>query len=350
MNGNNSIKILEKKDKNFPWFLANMEDAPQTLYCLGDISLLNMPSIAVVGARKCSDYGQKVASRIGEMLANSGYVTISGMALGIDTHAHRGALSAGGKTIAVLGCGPDICYPSGNGELYRNICNHGLVVSEYMPGTRPKPWHFPRRNRIISALSQGVVVVEAGLKSGSLITAETAATQGREVMVIPGNINSSYSLGANKLIQDGATIITQLDDIFRICPPPSYADINQLPLTAIHCGTASTVTRPPHGRVASPAEVTAITSDHCGAALDSAAPLYAPLATDLQHNSSYPPQKLGVDEEAVYRQIAFYGTVTCDRLCTALNKKPAFINGIITTLEIKGMIYCTDGKISVAKF
>ena len=306
----NNIKVLEKADKDFPWFLANMEDTPEKLYCIGDTSLLTLPAIAVVGARKCSDYGRQAALKIGEMLAANDIVTVSGLARGIDGFAHSGALGVGGKTIAVLGCGPDICYPRYNRKLYEDICHKGLIVSEYPPATEPLPWRFPQRNRIISALSEAVVVVEAGLKSGSLITAVTAAAQGKEVLALPGNINSPYSVGTNKLIQDGAAIITNLQDILQVISAslPPYATQS----------TFSTM-------------------------MD-----IIPTATGSDTQATV--LNLGTDELLIYNQLEQFGSTTCDQLCGALGKTPAFINGILTALEIKGVVSYSNGKISIAKF
>lgn len=166
MKNSNNIKVIRKGDKAFPEFLSDMEDGLEILYCIGDTSLLRERAAAVVGARKCSEYGRQTALRIGSLLAKNEVVTVSGMACGIDSAAHLGALRQGGKTIAVLGSGPDICYPRSSQKIYKTICDRGLIVSEYPPGTEPRPWRFPMRNRIISALSEVVTVIEAGDTSG----------------------------------------------------------------------------------------------------------------------------------------------------------------------------------------
>ena len=185
--------IIYKEDSIFPEFLKNISDAPLALYCAGDISLLNRDCVAVVGARKCSEYGRQVALKIGETLAKNDIVTVSGMAEGIDASAHLGALKVGGKTIAVLGSGVDVCYPRCNKNLYDRIIDEGLIISEYPFGTKPKPFHFPRRNRIISAISKAVTVVEASSGSGSLITAEIAADRHAWWMESIGSHLLSYS-------------------------------------------------------------------------------------------------------------------------------------------------------------
>ncbi|HHW30440.1 MAG TPA: DNA-protecting protein DprA [Clostridiaceae bacterium] len=201
-------------DKSYPDILYNMYDPPLILYSKGCINLNEM-AVAIVGARKATSYGLKTAEKFAFELASYGITVISGMARGIDSQAHIGALKAGGKTIAVLGCGLDIVYPPENRQLMENIINNGAVVSEYPPGTQPLPYNFPARNRIISGLSHGVVVVEAASKSGSLITADFALEQGKEVFAVPGNINNINSRGTNKLIKEGAKLVSDVEDILE---------------------------------------------------------------------------------------------------------------------------------------
>lgn len=211
------IRMIDREDSLYPEKLYVLgKSAPEKLYCLGDISLLERKSVAVVGARKASPYGKWAAYNIGRKLGECGVVTVSGMAYGCDAEAHRGALDAGGLTIAVLGSGVSVCYPKRNRYLYDAIVKKGgLILSEHPPDTSPLPAFFAERNRIISGLSELVVVTEAGLSSGALITAEFAAEQGRTVMAVPGNMNSLNSIGCNKLIQDGAVIMTGLADLME---------------------------------------------------------------------------------------------------------------------------------------
>ncbi len=169
----------------------------------------------MVGSRKASVYGKKVAETLSNELAQCGITVVSGMARGIDSFAHKGALKAGKRTIAVLGCGVDIVYPKENSELMGYIIKHGAVISEYYPGVRPIPAYFPLRNRIISGLSLGTVVIEAGEKSGSLITANLALEHGREVFAVPGNIDQPLSKGTNSLIKQGAKLVGSVDDILE---------------------------------------------------------------------------------------------------------------------------------------
>ncbi len=207
---------ITRDDSRYPALLCSIHDPPRLLWCDGDVGLLSgKECVAVVGARECTPYGEQAAFEIARDLARSGVVVVSGLAYGIDTAAHRGALEAGGRTIAVLGCGIDVIALQGNRELQGQIAAEHLLISEYPPGTEAAPWNFPQRNRIVSGLSRGVVVVEAGTRSGSLITASLALDQGREVFAIPGNINAPLSVGTNRLIQSGAKLVASVADILE---------------------------------------------------------------------------------------------------------------------------------------
>lgn len=200
-------------DPLFPPLLKEINDPPSILYVLGSPQLLSAPGIAMVGARAASSYGLQVAEHLATELARNGLVITSGFALGIDTAAHRGALAADGKTIAVMGCGLDIVYPSQNKKLHEQIAARGAIISESPLGTMPEGFRFPARNRIISGLSLGVVVVEAAHRSGTLITAHQALEQGRDVFAIPGRIDSPKSEGCHRLIQEGAKLVHNAADI-----------------------------------------------------------------------------------------------------------------------------------------
>lgn len=183
---NTKIKEIKIGDKLYPENLLHIYHPPKTLYILGNEKLLNEPSIAIIGCRRCSDYGKKVSYYFAEELSKREIVIVSGLAKGIDTYAHKGAVKAKGKTIAVLGCGLDIVYPSENIDIYRQIVQTGgAIVSEYPVGTKPEKQHFPARNRIISGLSDGVLVIEAKKRSGTLITVEHALEQGKDVYAVP---------------------------------------------------------------------------------------------------------------------------------------------------------------------
>lgn len=285
----NNIKLIEKEDREYPGLLRQISGAPDRLYCIGDISLLHTRSVAVVGTRKCSEYGRQAALKAGRLLAENRVTAVSGMAAGIDRFVHEGALENGGGTIAVLACGPDICYPRSNKVIYDRIVKNGLIISEYPPGTRPRPWQFPMRNRIISGLCLLTAVIEAGTGSGSLITAREAAEQGRDVMALPGNINSPFSLGTNKLIADGAGIITVLEDILRTAGIDPVMDR---------------------------ADKTA----------------------------------LGGDELRLYKLLAKNGEMTVDEVCAAMQKDSFEVNGLISVMEIKGIVSFCLGKIFIAKY
>lgn len=289
MGENHNISIVKKTDAEYPAALLKIKNPPQSLYCIGDVSLMKQKCLAVVGSRKCSEYGRQTAMKIGKTAAENEVVIVSGMAKGIDSFGHLGALRNGGKTIAVLGGGVNVCYPASNRRLYEEICESGLVISETEPGIKPMPYMFPLRNRIISGLSEGIAVVEAGTSSGSLITAEIAAEQGRDVFAVPGNINSPYSLGTNKLLTDGAIPIATVDDIFTGIGVSPRAAAEQL-------------------------------------------------------------ENLGDDEALIYSFVKNKGETTIDELCAKLGKDAFFVNGIVGVMEIKGLLSFNLGKIFVAKF
>lgn len=230
--GQADVSLLSLGSPDYPELLRNLPDPPTLLYARGDLSVLHQPAVAVIGARTATDYGRRVASRLAGELSAMGLVVVSGAAYGIDAAAHQGALRAGGHTAAVLGCGVDVVYPRTHADLYREIAKQGLLLSEYSLGTPPEGFRFPARNRIISGLVKGVVVVEATEKSGSLITARLALDQGREVFAVPGRIDSPKSAGAHRLIQQGAHLVQTVDDIIEglawacgATAPPSPSEI-----------------------------------------------------------------------------------------------------------------------------
>lgn len=211
--------LLTLADPGYPARLKEIFDPPFVLFCQGDPEALGIPAVAVVGARRPTPYGRAVAERLAADLAGRGCVVVSGLAAGIDACAHRGALRQG-RTVAVLGSGLDVIYPWENRALARDIAGRGAVVSEYAFGTPPLAEHFPVRNRIISGLALGLVVVEAARKSGSLITAHLALSQDREVMAVPGNVTSELSVGPNALIREGARPVGSWEDVAEALPSP----------------------------------------------------------------------------------------------------------------------------------
>ena len=211
------FRFLARSQAAFPPLLRAIHDPPAGLFVRGeaDADLLVRTAVAIVGARACSAYGRQVARGLGRDLAAAGLVVISGLARGIDSEAHRGALESSGATVAVLGCGIDRDYPAAHRELAREIAASGLVVSEYAPGVEPAPWRFPARNRIVAGLCAATIVVEARERSGALITADFALEEGREVFAVPGEITSALSAGANALLRLGAVPLTCVQDVLE---------------------------------------------------------------------------------------------------------------------------------------
>jgi len=209
-------RVLSCWDRDYPPWLRQMPDPPIILYCRGEVRPEDEKAVAVVGTRRATAYGLEVAGRLARSLARAGLTVVSGLARGIDTCAHREALAAGGRTIAVLGSGLDRVYPAENRCLCGDIVTRGAVLTEYPPGTTALPHHFPARNRIIAGLARGVVVVEAPLQSGALITADWAERLGRPVMAVPGPITRRESAGCNRLIRDGAHLVEGVEDILCV--------------------------------------------------------------------------------------------------------------------------------------
>ncbi|MDF2654301.1 MAG: dprA [Bacillota bacterium] len=283
------IKKVKLGEKDYPELLNYIANPPAILYYQGDITLASDPLIAVVGARKASPYGKWAAYHLSEKLSEYGVGVVSGMAYGVDSYAHKGAVDNNGRTVAVLGCGVDICYPASNRALKEEILKTGLILSEYEPGIPPLPFRFPMRNRIISGLCIGTVIVEAGLNSGSLITADCAAEQGRNIYAVPGNINNVSSFGANKLIKDGAVPLIVFDDIID------------------------------------------------------------ELGIDRSGQKRNQKIELGEDERKIYDYIRKNGEVTTDDVCRNTGRQPSQVNSIVTILEMKGLLQTSLGKIFIAK-
>lgn len=221
-----------KASAEYPAELLDLPNAPDLLFTLGARHTLDAPRVAIVGTRDCTGYGDRTARQIAAAIARAGGCIVSGMARGVDACAHRAALEAGGKTVAVLGTGVDVPYPRGHARLHAQIAEHGLVLSESAPGTAAFRGCFPRRNRIIAALAQVTIVVEAGHKSGALLTAKNALDLGRTVAAVPGPIDSPNSAGTNELLRDGAHVIATLDDALALAGYPAapkvpLPDLNQ---------------------------------------------------------------------------------------------------------------------------
>lgn len=211
-----SMKTVIYGSENYPDILLNLPDPPVVLFYIGDLErFLAMPAIALIGSRRCTTYGRKVARTLARDFVRSGVAVVSGLARGIDGEAHKGVIEAGGVTMAILGSSLDICYPPEHDRLFEKIMEKGVILSEYPPGTEPAKYRFPERNRLISGFSKGVVVVEAGRKSGTMITVNTALDQGRDVFAVPGEVTGALSMGTNMLLRDGAGVVISAADVLE---------------------------------------------------------------------------------------------------------------------------------------
>lgn len=212
------IKVLPMTAPDYPPCFHELTDPPPLLFLRGRLSFLHGPAVAVVGARKSTETGRSIAESLGRVLGAAGFTVVSGMARGVDGAAHRGALAVGGKTLAVLGSGLDVVYPPVHRALFRQMEKSGLLVSEFLPGEQPLPHHFPKRNRLIAALAQAIIVVEAGKRSGALITVDHGLDLGREILAVPGSPLKPQSRGTNALIRDGARLVQDPEQIVSELP------------------------------------------------------------------------------------------------------------------------------------
>lgn len=223
---------IRRDEPGYPASLLDLgEDAPKTLYCVGDPDVLSMPSLGIIGARKFTPYGSAIARRFSNWAAGRGVCVVSGAAVGCDQEAHRGALAADGTTVAVLGCGADVVYPSGSSELLDAVKDSGCIVSELPWGTRPARWTFVRRNRLIAALSDALLVVEAGLPSGTFSTAEMANDLSRPVLAVPGSIFAPECRGTNRLLHQGALIASEISDVAAVLRIETLGESHELAVT-----------------------------------------------------------------------------------------------------------------------
>ena len=231
-------RLLCCTQADFPPQLERMDDPPAALFVAGDAGMLLQPQLAIVGARNASPGGRRNAAAFARALAMRGLAITSGLAEGIDAAAHKAALATTGSTVAVVGTGPDIVYPRHHADLAAAVAEQGVLVSEFAPGTRARPGHFPRRNRVIAGLSLGTLVVEAGLRSGSLITARLAAECGREVFALPGSIHHPLARGCHRLIRDGARLVESVDEILAALTPLARAQGADLRARLVRSGNA----------------------------------------------------------------------------------------------------------------
>lgn len=227
------IKEIKIEDEKYPNQLKEIKNPPNKIFLVGNEKILQSDGIAVIGSRCNTEYGEKYATKFSKELAKQGLTIISGMAVGIDGFAHKGALSVGGKTIAVLGSGFNNIYPEENKELFKQIIeNDGAIITEYEPDVKPNSENFPKRNRIVSGLSKGVLVIEAVYRSGTSITAKLAQNQGRKVFCIPSNLERKNGVGTNQLIKEGASLVTNIDDILNAIKVERKAENNEVKIPA----------------------------------------------------------------------------------------------------------------------
>jgi DNA processing protein len=243
------VRALTWNDDAYPALLKEIDDAPPVLYMRGDLSTVDGWAVSVVGTRRPTPYGRQVAEELTYQLSSNRICIVSGLARGVDAIAHRSAIQAGGRTVAVLACGLDIVYPPEHAKLAREIMDHGALISEYPLGTQPRGDYFPRRNRIMSGVSLGVLVVEGDVKSGAIITARWAADQNREVFAAPGSIFSPQSRGTNGLIQQGAKLVQKVEDVLEelnLTMAPHQIEMQEfMPATDTEAGLLRHITKEP---------------------------------------------------------------------------------------------------------
>ncbi|MBU1248076.1 MAG: DNA-processing protein DprA [Proteobacteria bacterium] len=303
------MNVLTWGDPRYPTKLRNIPDPPLALYYVGDLSLLKNPSLAVVGARKCSEYGLKLTRTISEQLSHMGLTIVSGLAMGIDREAHQGGLAGIGSSIAVVGAGLDHPYPIENMDVRRALENRGLVLSEFAAGVIPEPNNFPFRNRIISGLSLGVLVAEAANKSGSLITARLAGEQGREVFALPGPLGQPTFVGCHTLLKQGACLVESSEDILRELAFAIDSEI-ELPSRA-------PLSKPKPGEPE---------------------PVELPQPQAQPRSGPALPQGLEPDEATLFTCLKPVERMHIDVLCRTLDWDSARVSQTLLMLEIKGMI------------
>lgn len=317
------IRLLTLPDSAYPAFLRELPDPPPVLYYVGRLpDWERRPVLGVVGSRKASAYGQTSAKRIGYQIARCGGIVATGLARGIDSLAAEGALSGGGQVVGVLGCGVDVVYPRENRWLYRDVCRSGCLLSEYPPQTQPLANHFPVRNRIISGLSDGVIVVEAGEKSGALITAELALEQGRDVFVVPGNIDNPACAGSNRLLRESGLAVTCGWDAIQEYLP-RYPET----ITEFHGGNTVVATE---AKVASPVALPTEAEE----------PKPAPKPIDIETLKD----KVSADEYTILTQLKG-GERQIDELIAATGLPASRTLTAVTLLEVKSYIRRKPGKI-----
>ena len=322
--------IVTINDDTYPPLLKQIDDPPALLYFIGEFPVQNTPSIAIVGSRSPTEYGKTTSQQLSYQLAESGITVVSGFARGIDTCVHRGALEAGGRTVAVFGCGLSIIYPETNRALAAEIIEYGALISEFPMTMPPRGKNFPRRNRVISGLTLGTLVVEASERSGSLITARHAAEQGREVFAVPGQIFSGVSRGTHSLINQGATLINSVDDLLDALPQD---------YTKVLGGESLDPTRQPTPR-----------PNQGSKRSDKAAP---PQSTEKRSTLTSQPKAevapdLTPDEQTVLAAIDA-DSIHIDEITRVTQLPIGKISSLLVMLELKGIVQQLPGKQFVKK-
>ena len=337
------LSLLTIQDAQYPQKLKHIPDPPILLYYKGQLpDWEDMPVIGIVGTRKASAYGLQMAKRMGYQIGKCGGLVVSGMAYGIDGQAMSGALTAGAVSVGVLGCGADVIYPPSNRALFRDVENHGCILSEFPPGTQPARWTFPKRNRIISGLSNGVLVVEAPEKSGALITARLAAEQGRDVFAVPGNADQPGCVGSNRLLKDGAIVATEGWDVMQ-----EYE--------ALYPGKLRMDTRASHLSVY-PQELENLEKEpekvaqKAGIPGKKPSPKKKPEKKTIDNDASAPysdvnshKPKLSAEEQKIY-DVLCHGDRLVDDVIAETGMTTGKILGLLTMMELKGILKRLPGK------
>ena len=319
-------QVMTLYDAAYPQCLKEIDTPPLVLYIRGELTPEDSLSISIVGSRDAKDYGRKVSYQLSYQLAQHGLTVVSGLAKGIDTSAHRGALEAGGRTIAVMGSGLSFIYPAANSDLAEKITESGALISEFPMDVKPKPRNFPRRNRIISGLTLGTVVVEASNRSGALITARLAGEQGREVFAVPGEIFSELSTGTHKLINNGAKLINTVDDLLNELPPYALNRIqSDVPTSPIPSVETESSQAPPIER-----------SDPKPLATQPSSEVQQPI-------QSVPPPGLTPDERTIFDAIEVPSS-HIDTIVRTTQLPISLVSSTLLMLELKGIIQQLPGK------
>jgi len=342
-----NIFLLTLDSPDYPNALAQISSPPPVLYCAGNRSCLLPDKISIVGTRKASAYGKETARRLAMEIADLGLVVVSGMALGIDSSAHEGALEAGGLTIAVLGCGVDVVYPEEHHNLYSRIIEKGLVLSELPLGSPPLRENFPDRNRIIAGLSMATVVVEAPLNSGALITARFANDEGRTVFAVPGNVNSANFKGCHKLIKEGAKLIEDADDIVSELGVSKFELLKE----QREKFQRRLFEEPEPALIANESEVTKAPGETIGGESPPSAPRRSASSVGPRFKKgkakpsaeSPPEKKLADDELVLLNELSYSDGIHINDLARKLKLSIAELSARLTLLEIKGLVKSLPG-------